>query len=192
MQYYRLHPSHNYTAAGLACQAALKRHMWNWIFSEIWICIHWMKSIQIRSFFWSVFSRIQSEYRKIRTRKNSVFGHFSHSDLLIEEGICGGVAIINHHTVLSTHFHILNKKNTITRYVKIIVSGIQQKRLEQRILIKETVWCNCRNCNLCKPFLTWKTHIWKTGNRKAITIPKIIFKIYMMKKCKYWVDDNRQ
>ena len=49
-----------------------------------------MKSIQIRSYFWSVFScirieygdlrgnlRIQSEYRKIRTRNNSVFGHFS-------------------------------------------------------------------------------------------------------------------
>ena len=40
-------------------------------------------------FFWSVFSRIQTEYGeiliqfqfwKIRTRKNSVFGHFSHSE----------------------------------------------------------------------------------------------------------------
>ena len=70
-----------------------------------------MKGVQIRSFFWSVFSRfqteygeirsisriqteygerlnterysvslrIQSEYGKIRTRKNSVFGHFSRS-----------------------------------------------------------------------------------------------------------------
>ena len=46
----------------------------------------------MRSFFWSVFPcvwteyrdlhvnlRIQSKYRKIRTRKNSVFGHFSRS-----------------------------------------------------------------------------------------------------------------
>ena len=39
--------------------------------------LHCVKSVQIRSFFWSVFSCIQSEYRKIRTRKNSVFGHFS-------------------------------------------------------------------------------------------------------------------
>ena len=39
-----------------------------------------MKSVQIRFYFWSVFFCIQSEYRKIRTRKNSVFGHFSHSD----------------------------------------------------------------------------------------------------------------
>ena len=38
-----------------------------------------MKSIQIRSFFWSVFSRIQSECAKIQTRKNSVFGYFSRS-----------------------------------------------------------------------------------------------------------------
>ena len=33
---------------------------------------HCVKSVQIRSFFWS-------EYRKIRTRKNFVFGHFSRS-----------------------------------------------------------------------------------------------------------------
>ena len=35
--------------------------------------------VQIRSFFWSVFSCIQSEYKKIRTRKTSIFGHFSRS-----------------------------------------------------------------------------------------------------------------
>ena len=38
---------------------------------------HCVKSFHIRSFFWSIFSCIQSEYRKIRTRKNSVFGLFS-------------------------------------------------------------------------------------------------------------------
>ena len=42
--------------------------------------MHCVKSVQIRSFFWSVFSRIRTEYEKIRTRKNSVFGHISHSD----------------------------------------------------------------------------------------------------------------
>ena len=45
-----------------------------------------VKSVQIRSFFWSVFSRMRTEYsvslrtqsecRKIRTRRDSVFGHF--------------------------------------------------------------------------------------------------------------------
>ena len=54
---------------------------------------HCVKSIQIWSFFWSIFSRIRTEYgeirsispysvriREIRTSKNSVFGHFSRSD----------------------------------------------------------------------------------------------------------------
>ena len=54
---------------------------------------HCVKSIQIRSFFWSVFSRIRTEYGeilrtlrsqsecgKIRTRKNLIFWHFSSSD----------------------------------------------------------------------------------------------------------------
>ena len=31
-------------------------------------------------YFWSVFSCIQAEYRKIRTRNNTVFGHFSRSE----------------------------------------------------------------------------------------------------------------
>ena len=39
--------------------------------------LHLVKSVQVRSYFWSVFSCIQSEYRKIWTRNNSVFGHFS-------------------------------------------------------------------------------------------------------------------
>ena len=43
---------------------------------------HCVKNVQIRSFFWSVFSRFRTEDVKIRTRKNSVSGHFSHSDNL--------------------------------------------------------------------------------------------------------------
>ena len=42
---------------------------------------HCVKSVQIQSFFCSVLSCIQSKYRKIRTRKNSVFRHFSRSVL---------------------------------------------------------------------------------------------------------------
>ena len=67
--------------------------------------LHCVKNVQITSFFWSVFShiwaesreiqsisafglnperyevslRIHSEYGKLQTRKNSVFGHISHS-----------------------------------------------------------------------------------------------------------------
>ena len=45
----------------------------------IWFLIwqHCMKNVQIQSYYWSVFSCIQSKYRKIRTRNYSVFGHFS-------------------------------------------------------------------------------------------------------------------
>ena len=47
--------------------------------------LHCVTSAQIRSFFWSIFSWIRTEYGeirsvKIRTRKNSVFGHISHRD----------------------------------------------------------------------------------------------------------------
>ena len=42
---------------------------------------HCVKCFQIRSFFWSVFSRIWTECGKIWTRKNSVFGHFLRSEM---------------------------------------------------------------------------------------------------------------
>ena len=35
-----------------------------------------MKSVPIRSYSWSVFSCIRTEYTKMRTTNNSVFGHF--------------------------------------------------------------------------------------------------------------------
>ena len=44
------------------------------------IPIHCVKSVQIRSYFWFVFSCIRTEYRKIRTRNNSVLGRFSRND----------------------------------------------------------------------------------------------------------------
>ena len=44
-------------------------------FNVMW-WTHCVKSIQTRSFFWSVFS----PNGKIQTRKNSLFGHFSRSD----------------------------------------------------------------------------------------------------------------
>ena len=55
----------------------------------VWYGVHCMKIVQILRFFWSVIPvfglntetygvnlRIQSKYRKIRTKKSSVFGHF--------------------------------------------------------------------------------------------------------------------
>ena len=37
------------------------------------------KSVKTRSFLWSMFSCIQCKYREVKTRKTSVFGHFSRS-----------------------------------------------------------------------------------------------------------------
>ena len=57
------------------------------------------------------------------------------------------------------HIYIFRQKNTITRYVNINVHGIQVKRLEQRVLIYEIMFISLGN--LGKPFLTWKTYIYK-------------------------------
>ena len=46
-----------------------------------------VKSVQIRSFFWSVFSCIRTVYRKMRTRKNSVYGHFSPNESISSWGL---------------------------------------------------------------------------------------------------------
>ena len=65
---------------------AKKRLTTSWVFTNLFRLIritcsysHCVKSVQIRSFFWSVFSCIRAEYRKILTRKYSVLGHFSRS-----------------------------------------------------------------------------------------------------------------
>ena len=50
---------------------------------ELYYVINCVKSVQIRSYCWSAFSCIQSKYRKIWARNNSVFGHFSRSDKFI-------------------------------------------------------------------------------------------------------------
>ena len=53
--------------------------------------IHCLKSVQIRSFTWSVFSPYsdtgtgKSVYTKIRTRKSFLFEHFSHSDKFLHK-----------------------------------------------------------------------------------------------------------
>ena len=41
--------------------------------------LHYVKSVQIRNYFSSVFSCIGTECKKIRTRNNSVFGHILRS-----------------------------------------------------------------------------------------------------------------
>ena len=76
------------------------------------ICItivdHCVKSVQIRSFFSSVLSYIQHEYRKTLSSKNSVFGHFSRSEqtinLLIHKISATSHSPSSHHSSYRHHY----------------------------------------------------------------------------------------
>ena len=80
--------------------------------------IHCVKSVQIRSFFWSVFSRIRTEYVKIRNREDSVSGHFSHSDILdlLKVKLMGGAKSI-FLTDKFDHNRRCSKKNPNSEFV---------------------------------------------------------------------------
>ena len=67
---YFLKPSYNYVLQ-ISFLSISKKEKMNATFTQEF-CV---KSVQIRSYFWS-------EYRKIRTRNNSVFGRFSRSGVL--------------------------------------------------------------------------------------------------------------
>ena len=82
------------------CEFILVKILGSHLQTKIW---HWLKSVQIQSFFWSVFQvyglntdiyrvilRIQSKYRKIRTRKKphiwrlfTQWSFFNYSKVLI-------------------------------------------------------------------------------------------------------------
>ena len=81
------------------------------------LLVHCVKSVQIRSFFWSVFSRIRTENGEIRSIspysvriwentawKNSVFRHFSLSGTLIKK-----ILLLHYHFKLWTGFLLLFK-----------------------------------------------------------------------------------
>ena len=98
------------------------RFIWAIEWTKTVLRYHCVKSVQIRSFFWSVFSCIrtecgdllgkspysvriqkntdQSEYRKLRTRDNSVFGHFSRSVFSLDN------VWINEYYLKNTKIHL--------------------------------------------------------------------------------------
>ena len=77
------------------------------IWKDISQVVHCVKSVQIRGFFWSIFSYILSEYRKTWTRKSSVFGSF--------------------HAVIIKHFSFIGVWAKILPFsVKFIISLKQQ------------------------------------------------------------------
>ena len=88
-----------------------------------------MKSLQIRSFFWSVFSSIRTEYGKVRTRRNSTFGPFSHSIKLKIKFFNGSVLIVplyaTNSYVIDTS--LLNKINVFQKQCLVIVLNINKE-----------------------------------------------------------------
>ena len=100
--------------------------------------VHCVKSVQIRSVFWSVFPCIRTEYgdllRKIRTRKNSVFGHFSHSGILKSCAWKNSTAKSNHHLLfiyLASTF-TLRKKCPYLEFFQSVFSRIRTKYRDLR------------------------------------------------------------
>ena len=68
------------------------------------VCLqsHCMKSVQICSYFWSVFSCIQSEYRKLRTRNKSLVGHFSRNNYLLSINVFLNNSFLKRHHLKSS------------------------------------------------------------------------------------------
>ena len=98
---------------------------------------HYVKSVQIRSYFWSVFSCIRTEYKKIRTRNNSVFGHFSRSEYQLSHAKFDQ---INHH-----QHDILTQagnKNTKFMFSKRFLSVISE------VIIRKNSKLRHPNCKL--------------------------------------------
>ena len=114
----------------------------NYYFLEDWefsVKQHCLKSVQIRSFFWSVFFCIwavnlciQSECRKIRTRKNSVFEHFTQCRSCIEWKTSKAI------TQKSLEKHSLYVLHTIPR---------KESKME--------ILCNCNMIHLFQPSLAF-------------------------------------
>ena len=77
---------------------------------------HCVKIVHIGSFFWSVFSCIRTEYRNIRTRKNSVFGYFSRSPSISLD-------------IRGISFPVFTFWKARHNYYKWVITGILHKKL---------------------------------------------------------------
>ena len=123
-----------------------------------------MKSVQIQSFFWSVFSRIRTEYGdlpvnlriqsvcgKIWIRKNSVFGHFSRSVTLITLMLLlpFSLKIFQHFLVAGSKWELINllkhtarkhyvKSVTLFRHIKCTENGL--KVTSAKFFLQNTSW----------------------------------------------------
>ena len=104
-------------------------------FKSLIISLH-EKCTNTEFFFWSVLSCIQPEYRKIRTRKYSVFGHFSRS-------VCDRFAKINCICGISL---VIFRSFPLSRIVNINFERLNYKAWSQPWSL------NLRNISLCYSF----------------------------------------
>ena len=73
---------------------------------------HFVKRVQIRSSFWSVFSCIRTEYRKIRTRNNCIWTLFTQFMTQQYNEVIKGPTFITKAAILqeaNTKLKIINK-----------------------------------------------------------------------------------
>ena len=65
-------------------QGIVKKNILKLVSFDVLSIIYCVKSVQMRRFFWSVFLCTRTEYRKIQTKNNFVFGQFSRSDIVLK------------------------------------------------------------------------------------------------------------
>ena len=83
--------------------------------------VHCVKSVKIPSFFWAVVNlRIQSEYRKIRSRKNSVSGHFSRSGSLSKWYWCLCSVTSLSHVITIGYNRAIDSYNRAIKFIHVI------------------------------------------------------------------------
>ena len=133
----------------------------------------------MRSYFWSVFSRIHSECVIIRTRNNSVFGHFSQCQFITNDHnsfqLWWKENLLNHREILWTWLQVpsftLNKKFDFWDQIcpKKSISNRKLKKWTSPLiseysnyLIRINFWHGCNLAQIAQ-------------NRQIKSIPNLVF-----------------
>ena len=132
---------------------------------------HREKSVQIRSYFWSTFSCFRTEYRKIRTRNNSVFGYFSRN---VGKIIYRGNAI-KFEKEKSLLFQCSPKRYYYR--TDFFNKSFIWSHLLKKSLLKNFIFCAVRALvfNPIEDGLFGSTHIWNRSLSALYPIPKIFY-----------------
>ena len=101
-----------------------------WVFSDPYVprIMHCVKCVQIRSFFWSVFSYIWTEYGKMWTRKKTPYLNTFHAVMNLQFCPYTGkwMSKKNHILVYSTHWKFSENVKKIDIYLIISKFKLQE------------------------------------------------------------------